>query len=394
MTYVRYDASAAENHNGASNGASNGSHAGTADSSPEASDGPTAREPLRGLKHLPKVAVLGREAILALAAQPAVYAWQDIVVVGTIVVIAGGPGEGKTTLLFLILAARATFGGPVNLLARYVAPAPRGKWIVLIEGEHNDASTSRKLVKSMRLLDIGEEALDRFIIVARKQVLIGSPEWLEVEHLIACGLITDIAIDTIARVAPSDANDEREQVALFDRVAAAIDRAPVGSDKPVAWAVGHTKKSGTGDLSDVSGSTQRTGQADSVLLVKGTRIDGRVVSSRVTFAKLREDPDDFPLAVDFAIERNDDGQTQLRMGGEVQDKRPLHLRMVELLRAKGPLTKGQLKTQLGRNGGDVEAAITELFRQGRLRTTTKTVRGQERAAFELKSHDVATEEEP
>ena len=90
--------------------------------------GPTADEPLRGLKHLASVATVGRDRILALAAEQVVYAWQDIAVAGTITMIAGRPGEGKTTLLFLLVAARANVGEPRRMSTTTSSTLPRETW--------------------------------------------------------------------------------------------------------------------------------------------------------------------------------------------------------------------------------------------------------------------------
>ncbi len=270
---------------------------------------PTSADPMRGLVHLAKVALLGRANILEQASRPVTYIWQDIAVPATIVLLAGNSGDGKTTLLFLIVAARASVTDAVDLLGRRVTPAPAGHFIVILEGEHAEGSTCRKLVKSMAALAIDDAALDRVIVVARKAVHVGSPEWTDVVSLIRAGLVSDLVIDTVARVMPGDGSSEREQVALFDKVAQAIDAAPNVDDRPIVWAVAHTKKNGqTGELSDVSGSVQRVGQADSVLLLRAERgEDGRVLSSTVTFAKLREDPDEYPAAASFSIVRDADG---------------------------------------------------------------------------------------
>ncbi len=77
---------------------------------------PTAEDPLRGLAALQAVAVRGRAALLARAAEPVVYVWQDIAVAGTVVTCAGPSGCGKTTCAFMIMAARATLGEPVQFL--------------------------------------------------------------------------------------------------------------------------------------------------------------------------------------------------------------------------------------------------------------------------------------
>ena len=206
--------------------------------------GPTATDPMRGLEFLSRVAVSGRSRLRELAAVPAAFVWSQIAVSGTIVLLAGGPGEGKTTLLFLLLVGRMNTGDAVHILGRRVEPAPPSTWVVLIEGEHSESSAARKLLRSCVLLDVDDAALDRIILVARKAVRLGSPEWHDVVKLVRAGLVSDIAIDTIARVAPGDGNDEKEQVAIFDHVAQAIEAAPDGTAKPTVWAAAHTRKNG------------------------------------------------------------------------------------------------------------------------------------------------------
>jgi hypothetical protein len=349
------------------------------------SDTPSASEPLRGREALAKVAVLGGDRIRALAALRPAYVWQDIAVVGIVVVLAGGPGEGKTTLLFLILVARMTLGAPVTLLGRRVEPIGPGRYVVLIEGEHGESSAARKLVSSCEILAVDTACLDRIILVARKAVRLGSPEWLDVVELVRAGLVSDIAIDTVARVAPADADNEREQVEVFDRIAQAIEVAPSEDAKPVAWVIAHTRKNGAGDsLADVSGSTQRTGQADTVLLVKGERVDGRVVSSTVTFAKLREEPDDYPAPTAFAIVTGSDGRRTLAtVEAPAADDRPLEERILDRLKL-GPRAKSKLATELSRSRGDIDEALQNLFSSRAIETTTLRIRGRDFKAFTLR----------
>ena len=64
---------------------------------------PTKDDPLRGLEHLKKVAVVGRGSIAELADRPIVWIWEFIATAGLIVLLAAGPGSGKTTLLFLLV---------------------------------------------------------------------------------------------------------------------------------------------------------------------------------------------------------------------------------------------------------------------------------------------------
>lgn len=345
---------------------------------------PTVEDPFRGLDALAAVATIGRARFHQLAGQTVDYVWQDIAVSGTIVLLASGPSEGKTTLLFLLLVARANRGTAVWLLERRVQPAPPRKYIVLIEGEHAESSAARKLIASCSLLNVEDRALDRIILIARKAVRIGSAEWGDVVKLVAAGLVSDVAIDTVARVAPSDANDEREQVAVFDVVAQAIDAAPSPADRPTVWAAAHTRKNGrTGDLTDVSGSAQRTGQADSVLMLAGEKVDGRTVSTTVVFSKLREEPDEYPMPVTFAIESRDGGGKRLRIvGASADEDAPLETRITTRL-ASGPKTKTKLCTELGRSNKDVDVAISNLFASRAITTTTIKVRGNPCKAFML-----------
>lgn len=344
-------------------------------------DGPTTSDPLHGLAHLSKVAVVGRARIRELAAQPPRFVWSQIAVAGTIVLLASGPGEGKTTLLFLILVARLNLADPVHVLGRAIEPAPAGRFAVLIEGEHSESSSSRKLLRSIRLLAVDEAALDRIIVVARKAVRLGSPEWDDVVTLVRSGLVSDIAIDTVARVAPGDGNDEREQVAIFDVVAQAIEAAPNEDAKPTVWAAAHTRKNGrTGDVSDVAGSVQRTGQADSVLMLEGQKVEGRTVATKVVFGKLREEPDDYPLPVTFSII----GDEVVTSVARDDDERPVEARLLDQLKS-GPKTKNALATALGRSGADIETALTNLFTARRIETTSTQVRGKPCKAFRTRN---------
>lgn len=324
------------------------------------------------LDHLGRVALVGRAKILELAAAPVSYVWEDIAVAGTIVLVAGAPAEGKTTLLFAILAARANRGAPIALLDRAVRPVQPDQWIVLIEGEHSEGSTARKLVSTIRALRIDDAALERFVIVARKSVQIGSDEWKDVCTMVEAGLVSDIAIDTIARVAPGDANDEQEQVAIFNSVAQAIEVAPEARDKPIVWMVAHTKKAGRGgELADVSGSVQRVGQADTVLLLKGERHQGRTVATVVTFAKLREGPDEHPMPAKFQLGGAENAQHVARSVA------PLAERIVALL-AAGPRTKWALRSALGAGALPVDRALRDLVAQRAIAVDRRQVGGRDR----------------
>jgi hypothetical protein len=342
--------------------------------------GPTAADPLHGLPSLAKVALVGLDQIRQAAGVKPHYVWDQIAVAATIILIASGPSEGKTTLLCLLLVARANKGAPVRVLGRIVEPARPGTWIIFIEGEHSESSAARKLLRSADLLGIDAQAVGRIVLVARKAVRLGSPEWLDVVRLVGAGLVSDIAIDTVARVAPADSNDEKEQTAIFDLVAQAIEAAPQEEQRPTAWANAHTRKNGrTGDVADVAGSVQRTGQADSVLMLEGQKVDGRTVSTKVVFVKLREEPDDYPLPVTFSI----DGNTLRTLDVTSDDDRPLETRVEDYLQT-GPKTKSALAAHLGRSRADVEQAISNLFASHRITTSSVTIRGREHKAFALR----------
>jgi hypothetical protein len=343
---------------------------------------PTVKDPLRGLVHLQKVAVIGREAIAELADRPIVWVWDYIASAGLIVLLAAGPGCGKTTLLFLIIIARANRGAAVNVLGYAMTPAPDGRFIVVVEAEHSDESAARILRKSCTLLGVDESALERVILVARGNVRIGSPAWDDVERLIAAGLVSDIVLDTLARTAPSDANDEREQVEIFARVAAAIELAPTPEARPMCWTAAHTRKhEGAPSLDDVGGSTQRAGQADVVLLMAAERANDKLASVKVTFGKVREKcAEDWPEPVSYVVRRD-----SVEIVGEpAKDERPLETRITEHLRIFGPTTKSQLRTKLGRSMPDLEAAITTLFQARLIRKADIKTRTGTYPGFELR----------
>lgn len=342
--------------------------------------------PLTGLDHLPHVALVGRERILASARAPISWTWDGIAVEGTIVMLAAAPSEGKTTALFLVLAARANLGAPVTFLGRIIQPARLGKYLILIEGEHAEGSACRKLLKSCKLLGVHDAALDRIILIARKAVRLGSPEWGDVVRLITAGLVSDVAIDTVARVAPADGASEKEQVVIFDELARAIDTAPTVADRPMTWVCAHTRKNNTsGGLDDVSGSAQRVGQADSVLMLKAERVDGRVIASRVLFAKLREEPDEYPAPISFSTMTGKLEERKAESDQSPADGRTLEERIVELL-AAGPKTKTKLRETLHRNMPDLEIAITNLFEAKTIKTASVDVNGRSIKGFALREN--------
>jgi hypothetical protein len=327
---------------------------------------PTFEDPLAGLRILPSIVMRGKDTILAEAQRPIEYVWHEITVLGTVNLIAGPPAEGKTTLLFLLLACRMQ-DTPTYFLGRNVLPSPPGRYIVLIEAEHSDGGTARKLIQSLETLGFGFEGLDKVLIIARKAVRIGDQAWSEVAFLVSLGLVSDIAVDTLARASAGEANDEGAQAEIFDSIAQTIERAPTASDRPTVWLVAHSRKNDrTGGLGDVSGSTQRTGQSDTVILVEGTKVDGETVSSKVSFPKLREPPDLYPKPVTFSILRDLNGKR--RLSSDTLDRLDVGKPIEELIwdQLTEPRTKTDLAERLKRSKEDIAKAVDNLFAAGRL----------------------------
>jgi hypothetical protein len=343
-------------------------------------DGPTAADPLHGLDALRRVAIVGRDRILELAARPIEYLWWGIATAAIVTMLSGDPGGGKTTLLFLLLAARLNLGSPVNVLGREVKPAPANQYVVLVEAEHSGESSARKIVQSLHLLGIDDQALGRLILVSRQAVKIGSPEWADIVRMVAAGLVSDIALDTLARVSPdaADPNSERDQAQLFGRIYEAIESAPDGVTKPSVWVAAHNRKGGGEGLSAVSGSGQRVGQVDSLLVVRAILdADQRVTSAEVTFPKLRERPDDWPGKIEYTVSK--DGLIVLE--GDSKSDRPADERVLEYLRHFGPMTANELRKHLELHHRQVQAAVTKLFKDKCITSVEKDVRGKMEKAF-------------
>jgi hypothetical protein len=333
---------------------------------------PTASEPLRGLRHLGPLALRGAAQIRKLAAEPINWAWKDYVVPGTVVVLAGPSSEGKTTLAFLILMARATLGPPIALCGREVKPAAVGRYVVVVEAEHGESSTARKLVKSAELLGLGDDALERVISISRKAVMLGSPEWKDIESMIAAGIVADVAIDTWARVTTGDSNKEEDQARNFEIIAGAIEKAPPDA-QPNMWLLLHTRKGKADSLDDVAGSVQRVAQADTVLLVNADRDEnGKVQSTTVKLVKAREEPDDYPEASKHAIL---DGRIEWSSGGSKGGTGPMPEGITALGKKILVFLRGQQELRavtyiakaVKRSTNDVSNELQELSEAGHVR---------------------------
>ena len=104
----------------------------------------------------------------------------------------------------------------------------------------------------------------------------------------------------------------------------------------------------------------------------------------MTFAKLREEPDDYPEPITFAIVPGEDGRRSVQLSGaQPGDNQPLEVR-IEAQLITGPKTTRALRDALNRSAKDIDQCISNLFLAKRIRSTTVTIKGIERKAFALR----------
>ncbi len=236
-------------------------------------------------------------------------------------------------------------------------------------------------MKACKIAGVDPSALDRILIIARSQLQMGSDAWRELEQLVAAGLVSDVILDTLPQVAPAEANSEEAQAGIMRTMTALIELAPADG-RPVIWPLVHTRKSGADALEDVSGSVQRIGGADTVLIVNPERVDGRVVASKVVFIKLREDPDPspWPLPVTFAIEG---GRIHLDSPNALAERSPEE-RVLDFLK-RGAKTKNEIKTATHLNSATLEETISLLFATHRITAgPDKLVRNRAHKTFAIR----------
>jgi hypothetical protein len=332
----------------------------------------TIRHLLASSPELAKVALCGAAEILAASLTPPAWAWQGVANEGGITMLAGPPSGGKTTLACCLLLLRASIEGGM-LLGRYVRPMRPGRIAVLIEAEHSGPSISRKLVRTCRLLGLPESTLDRIVIVARKGVEYGDLRWAELEALVKLGIVSDAMLDTLARVAPLDANDEKVQTMLFSALGALLE---ASLPEAAIWLVAHTRKPHKSDdeptIADVSGATARTGQCDSVALVLSNKLDGKSVSSTIHWPKIRE-AEDHVAPVTYAISRGKieiikaaPREPKSKAQAQPHDSKDLEAAILAADREQPGLSANKLAKEIGGRHETVMAVIGTLRTEGRI----------------------------
>lgn len=322
------------------------------------------------------------------AAKPVSWAWQDLVVSGTINLIGGASTSGKTTLMFLVAMARA-IGLPM-FLGREITPIPEKQWSVIIEGEQSIGAASRKLLKCAKALRAPEHPFGRTMLVARESVIVGDAKWNSVVALCKAGLVGDLFLDTLASTTNAEANDEQAQVELFRMLVGVVRGSP--RDRPTTlWLAAHTRKGEGIELEDVGGSAQRHAQVDTVIMLEKTRDPKtrRIKHSTLYFEKLKEDlPDDTDVSpVSYRVTVSGGVQIVARdssKGGRPPPEGLTNESIVAFLDGKGPCTVNEVKAGLGSNAySTVRDMLDDMARANLLKTEVRFVMGNPARTYEL-----------
>jgi energy-coupling factor transporter ATP-binding protein EcfA2 len=339
-------------------------------------------------KQITSTALLGAGAYEDLQAEPVDYLWEDFLEASHLALIAGPSGVGKSTLLFLLAAALAnTTPRRPLLLGRAVNPIPEGKCVVLLEEENGRRSTAANLVWSCEMLGLPvAPTLDRIVTLVRSGVRIrhqtdrGDSAFTSLWERAEAGRIGALLIDSWATVCTANDVDSRSEE--HQALVAKTLRGFVEVSGGPCVAIAHTRKSGAESLEDIAGSHQRGAAMDLVLLVSAEKSEGIVQSSRVTVAKMRDTPDEPPLAAVFTIVR-EGGRHRLVEGKADPSGDPPHERVHAWLEAQdAPATSWEIRGALKMNNQTLQDAITTLFSERRIRKAKKLVKGVERNAFE------------
>jgi hypothetical protein len=134
-----------------------------------------------------------------------------------------------------------------------------------------------------------------------------------------------------------------------------------------------------------------------VLIVKGKKVKGRTVSSRVTFQKLRETPEDYPDPIDFALVRDVvDGTLSIQTtaaDSADEDARqttppprfgpPLSEQIAAHLRERGPATRSSLRVHFRLSEDRLRRALCVLEEQRTVTNGSALIQGRKRQVVQL-----------
>jgi hypothetical protein len=326
-------------------------------------------------KHIAATALLGADAYEDVEREPLVYTWQDYVQPSDLVMVAGYSYSGKTTLCTLLAAALAAPPDmrPV-LLGRQVTPVAAGKVVAFVEEENSRRSFTKKMKTACRLLNLPvRETLDRLVSFVRQGARIRSQDdraesvFTDLWDRAEAGRIGALFIDSWSVVctppgANSNSGDDQTIVTRALRSFVEVSGAPL-------FVIDHMRKGGSYTIEDIAGSVQKGAAMDAIIAVQAEKDEGVVTSSKVWGIKFRDEPDEPPAAVVLTIVR-DQGEPRIVEGG-VQapaSKEPAHERVWTFLEsADEAKTKKEIREALGLNYDAVEAAVTTLFSERRIR---------------------------
>ena len=254
-----------------------------------------------------------------------------------------------------------------------VTPAPAGQWIVLIEEQH-EGGASRKLRRAVKDLNADPSCLERILVLSRDPVIVGDVAWSEAGSLAAAGLLSDIAVDTLANCTKEAANDEQEQIELYWKFKA-IAKAGV-----TVWLIAHSRKNSDDawHLGDLSGSQQRGAQSDSVCMLEVHRNkDGKKTSITAHWEKLREElpeGEDAAVAVRYGRNGRPIGAGNLTQVSKEQ--------ILAFLEANGPHTIRKMREALGCRPEIVKAFTDQLVEEKKISYLSEVVEGNRCKVFQ------------
>jgi hypothetical protein len=210
--------------------------------------------------------------------------------------------------------------------------------------------------------------------------------WAGLLHAAKRGQIDLVVLDTRARIFAAFGNpkDEDAQAKAADEITYLVE----ATGAPVV-VISNTRKGGSEDIEDISGSAQRGGGADVVLMLTAERDSGKVLSSKVTFRKLRDGVDEHPEPVTFSTGRSASGTWALAVDGSIaDDEKPAHERVYDLVLQR-ELSQSQIRAELKMSGKRVGDAVDILKASKRIEFRQTTVKGQKTWLIRAKGGDLA-----
>jgi hypothetical protein len=333
-------------------------------------------------------AIIGYENSRQILAEPIAWVWDRVIAAHHAVEICGPSYTGKSTLTFLLAAARANpTGRAVQVLGRAVEPMAAGRFVVVANEENGRQSAVAKIDAAIEMLGLpARETWDRIMLLSRARVRaheatgdeVRNPSkgdaWAALLHAAHEGTIDLVVLDTRARIFAGFGNPKDEDAQA--KAAAAIVELIEATGAPVL-VVSHTRKGAAEEIEDVSGSAQRGGGADTILMLTAEREGGKVLSSKVTFLKLRDGIDDHPEPVTFSTAKGDDGRWRVALDASAKpEDSPLHERIYQLVLLE-ELTQRQIRERLKVGGDRCKLAVDLLKTEKRIKFRKTKIAGRD-----------------